>query len=47
MDSELSEEFEIKVGMHQGSVLSSFLFTAVVDLVTEFASGCAKRVAVC
>ena len=23
---ELSEEFEVKVGMHQGSVLSCFLF---------------------
>ena len=27
MDSELSEEFEANVGMHQGSVLSPFLFT--------------------
>ena len=26
MDSELSEEFEVKVGMHQGSMLSPFLF---------------------
>ena len=25
VDSELSEEFEVKVGMHQGSVLSSFV----------------------
>ena len=25
VDSELSEEFEAKVGMHQGSVLSPFL----------------------
>ena len=25
MDSELSEELEIKVGIHQGSVLSPFL----------------------
>ena len=24
--SELSEEFEVKVGMHQGSMLSPFLF---------------------
>ena len=26
VDFELSEEFEAKVGMHQGSVLSPFLF---------------------
>ena len=39
MDSELSEEFEVKVGMHQGSVLSPFLFAMVVDVVTEFARG--------
>ena len=25
VDSDLSEEFEVKVGMHQGSVLSPFL----------------------
>ena len=37
MDSELSEEFEVKVGMHQGSVLLPFLFAVVVDVVTEFA----------
>ena len=37
VDSELSEEFEVKVGMHQGSVLSPFLFTFVVDVVTVFA----------
>ena len=36
VDSELSEEFEVKVGMHQGSVLSPFLFALVV-VVTEFA----------
>ena len=33
VDSELSEEFEVKVGMHQGFVLSPFLFTVVVDVV--------------
>ena len=33
MDYELSEEFEVKVGMHHGSVLS---FAVVVDVVTEF-----------
>ena len=37
VDSELSEEFEVNVGMHQGSVLSPFLCTMVVDVVTEFA----------
>ena len=37
MDSELSEYFEVKVGMHQGSVLSTFFFAVVVDVVTEFA----------
>ena len=42
MVSELSEEFEVKVGMHQGSVLLPFLFALVVDVVTEFARGCAK-----
>ena len=36
-DSELSEEFEVKVGMHQGSVLSTFIFAVVVDFVTELA----------
>ena len=33
-DCELSEEFEVKVGMHQGSVMSPFLL-AVVDVITE------------
>ena len=42
VDSELSEEFEVKVGMHQASVLSSFLSAVVVDDATEFARGCTK-----
>ena len=42
VDSEMSEEFEIKVWMHQGSVLSHFLSAVVVDVVTESARGCAK-----
>ena len=37
MDCELSNEIEVKVGMHQGSVLSTFLIAMVVDVVTEFA----------
>ena len=37
VDNELSEELEIKVGMHQGSVLSPFIFALVIDVVTEFA----------
>ena len=34
--SELSEEFEVNVGIHQGSVLSPFPFALVVNVVTEF-----------
>ena len=34
------------MGMHQGSVLSPFIFAVVVDFVTEFARGGTKRVAV-
>ena len=37
MDSELSQEIEVRVGMLQGSVLSTFLFVVVIDVVTEFA----------
>ena len=37
VDSELSEEFEGKVGMHQGSVLSPFLLAVIVDVVAELA----------
>ena len=35
VDSELSEEFDGKVGMHQGSVLSPFLSAVVVDVVSK------------
>ena len=31
----LSEEFEVNVGVHQGSVLSSLLFAIVVDVVAN------------
>ena len=37
VDSELSEEFEVNVGMHQVSVLSPFLSAMVTDVVIEFA----------
>ena len=38
VDSELSEEFDVNVEMHQVSVLSPFLFEVVVDVVTELFS---------
>ena len=37
VDSELSEELEVKVGIYQGSVLSPYLHAVVADVVTEFA----------
>ena len=42
VDSELSEEFEVNVGMHQGSVLSPYLLAVVIDVITELDRGCAK-----
>ena len=39
VDTELSEKFEAKVRMHQGSVLSHFHFAVVVDVVTELDRG--------
>ena len=35
MGSAYSKEFEVKVGVHQGSVLLSLLFATVVDVITE------------
>ena len=34
-DAVLSESFEVKVGLHQGSVLSPLLFSAVMDVVSS------------
>ena len=34
-DVGLSESFEVKVGLHQGSVLSPLLFAAVMDVVSS------------
>ena len=34
------EKSEIKVGMHQGAVLSPFLSAFVGDVITEFENGC-------
>ena len=39
MGSAQSEEFEVKVGVHQGSVLSHLLFAIVVDVITENTRG--------
>ena len=33
--SACTEELEVKVGVHQGSVLSPLLFAIVVDVITE------------
>ena len=37
MDSEWSEELEVKVWMHQGSLLSPFLFALVINVIAELA----------
>ena len=34
-DAGQSENFEVKVGLHQGSVLSPLLFAAVMDVVSS------------
>ena len=42
VDYELPEEFEVKVGMHQGFGLPPFLHTVVGDVVNELERVCAK-----
>ena len=43
----LSEEFEVNVGVHQGSALSSLLFAIVVNVVTNEIRGHVTRNIVC
>ena len=42
VDSELSEEFEVKIGMHLESVLLTFVIEVVVDDATDLTNGCVK-----
>ena len=42
-DARLSESFEVKVGLHQGSVLSPLLFAAVMDVVSCCHGCCFQR----
>ena len=35
--TKLFEEFPVKVGLHQGSILSPLLFAMVIDVITEAA----------
>ena len=47
-DAGLSKSFDVKVGLHQGSVMSPLLFAVVMDVVSSDArSGLPFRVSVC
>ena len=35
VEGEDSKEFAVRVGLHQGSVLSPFIFAVVMDVMTE------------
>ena len=35
VEGEDSKEFTVRVGIHQGSILSPFIFAVVMDVVTE------------
>ena len=39
VESAYSEKFKVKVGVHQGYVLSPLLFAIVVDVITENLKG--------
>ena len=50
MDCELSEKFEVTVGMHKGSELSPFLFVVVVVVDVGHIIGtnwCVRCVSLC
>ena len=47
VDSELSEDFDANVVMHQVSVLSPFLFAVVVNVVTQFVGDSALSELLC
>ena len=47
MDCELSEEFEIKVGMNRRCVLSPFSCAVMVDVTTSARELCVKCSGVC
>ena len=46
-DDGLTEEFEVGVGLHQGSALSPVLFIIVMDMVCRKIRGTAVGVAAC
>ena len=39
VEGEDSKEFAVRVGIHQGSILSPFIFDVVMDVVTEEVRG--------